>query len=113
MDLDYARLRLEQWGDWARENPVKGLGYPHQSPEHRIFFDKSAVRYEPEDLEAEEVDQIVRQMMPLLREMVIYYFVRRYSTRKIADAMGINRKTVEKRLEVAAGFVAGRLLITV
>ena len=109
MNIDYARVRLEEWGDWARGNIAKGIGYPSRSPEQKAMTG-SGESVEPSMTAEEEIDRIVLEMSEELREITKYYYVRRWTMGQIAGKLSTTRPTVEKRINTALGFVSGRLL---
>ena len=110
MNLEYAKKRLEAWGDWARVWMTFGLSYPNCSPEHRMVFGQSSQHFEPDNPEAEEIDSIVRLMGDETRTLMIEYYIEGRSMIEIASFLRVSRNTVEKRMEGALGFVAGRLV---
>ena len=109
MNLEYAKQRLEAWGDWARESVrFSDLSYPHCSPEHKLFFGH-AQRFEQDNPEAEEIDRIVRWMGDEARTIVTEYYIKGRSLVELESILKMSRGTIERRLEGVWGFVAGQL----
>lgn len=99
-------LRLNEWGEWARDTGMRSLGYPCESVEHKHMFGSGPGGDNPQ---AEMVEQAICRLPTRMRKMLVARYVRRSPIEALARAIRRSRRTIHRDIRAAQLRVAGLL----
>jgi hypothetical protein len=115
--MAYVERRLDHWAKWFNSSNHYGLGFRSETIEHvlmtvGIMIKSTDIKPLPSDEEAEEIEQLVREMACHNSKMAdalrIHYFDRK-KARDRSPAMQISASQFRNYVSMAKQWLAGRL----
>ena len=110
--IDWVHFLLRDWGAYIRHSPSQ---WPAQNHIAHIEEGCGKPQYGPNnpewqiDPDIAEVHQIIRGMPEYLYELLYVFYVRRYSPKDKAQALGISISRMYERRSFAHFYIAGYL----